>query len=105
MVYYSSYPNHLVSAGIAGVLVIMPTYIAKSLTYKTNSGDIWDLIAYYQYGNEHAHYAIQDANYEHRFIDRFPADVILECPPEVEVGTDLRGPKVPDMKKLQSWRL
>jgi hypothetical protein len=82
----------------------MITYVAKSKTYSTVSGDLWDLIAYHVYGDEHCCAALQDANYEHRFTDRFFADVVLQCPATVTLDSDLRGPKVPDIKVLQPWR-
>jgi hypothetical protein len=82
----------------------MITYTAKAPTYETISGDLWDLIAYHVYGDEHCCAAIQDANYDHRFVDRFSAGVILDCPSTVILDRDLKGPKIPDIKKLQPWR-
>jgi hypothetical protein len=82
----------------------MPTYKAKWKTYTTTSGDLWDLISYFTYGDEHACAALQDANYAYRFVDRFMAGIILDCPAEVIIELDMRGPKLPDIKKLQPWR-
>jgi phage tail protein X len=80
------------------------TYTARVSQYETISGDLWDLIAYHVYGDEHCCIALQDANYEYRLVDRFFAGVILDCPETVTIDKDLRGPKLPDMKQLQPWR-
>jgi hypothetical protein len=82
----------------------MPTYTAKVKEYSTTSGDLWDLIAYYVYGDEHCCHFLQDANYEYRFVDRFQAGIVLVCPSPVTIELNRRGPKLPDIKKLQPWR-
>jgi len=82
----------------------MPSYTAKWKTYETISGDLWDLIAYYTYGDEHCMHALQDANYEHREVDRFSAGIILDCPATVTIALNMKGPKLPDIQKLQPWR-
>lgn len=82
----------------------MPTYTAKTKQYSTIQGDIWDLIAWKVYGDEHCCAAIQDANYQYRFMDRFGGDVLVDCPETVTIELNVKGPKLPNMKKLQPWR-
>lgn len=81
------------------------TYSAKNLVYKTVAGDMWDMIALREYGDEHAMNFVQDANFDYRFIDVFGGDVLLTIPQAVTVGTNRKIQKVlPDLEKLLPWR-
>lgn len=83
----------------------MPTYNARFEKYITGQGDIWDTIALKCYGDEHAMNKMQDANYEYRFVDGFPANIELIVPPVIIVENDLKSPvKIPDIKGLLPWR-
>lgn len=83
----------------------MPTYTAKSPTYRTIQEDMWDMIALREYGDEHAMSMIQDANYDQRFTDAFPGDVILTIPQTVTVANNLKAQtSIPNTSKLLPWR-
>lgn len=80
------------------------TYKAKNLQHKTIQGEIWDIVAIREYGDEHAMHFIQDANFYERFTDEFPASVILELPQIVVVQVNLKSRRPqPDLKKLLPW--
>jgi hypothetical protein len=83
----------------------MPDYIANDLQYKTIQGDMWDMVALREYGDEHAMHFIQDANFDQRFTDAFPGSVILDIPPVVTVQYNLKsGSQLPSIKDLLPWR-
>jgi phage tail protein X len=83
----------------------MITLKAKVREYRTEQGDIWDLIALACYGDEHAMHFMQDANYEYREVGFFLADVLLIVPPVVQLNNDLKHPvKIPNLKELLPWR-
>jgi hypothetical protein len=49
------------------------------------------------------HY-VQDANFDHRFVDEFPADVVLELQPTVTLANNLKTRKaLPDLKQMLPW--
>jgi hypothetical protein len=74
-------------------------------TYLTSQGDLWDMIAIKVFGDEHAMSMIQDANFEHRYVDVFLTGVILNIPPKVTIAINLKmGGELPDIKKLLPWR-
>ena len=58
-------------------------------TYTTQSGDMWDLIAYRQTGNLDQLEAIMKANPEHAKTYIFPAGVKLKIPEPVSVNVSL----------------
>ena len=81
------------------------TYRAKVREYRTNSQDIWDIIALKCYGDERCMHHLQDANFEHRFVGFFQADVLLKVPPEVIVENNLKaGQNLPNIAELLPWR-
>jgi hypothetical protein len=83
----------------------MPVYHSKFRTYKTNSQDMWDMIALTCYGDERGMHFVQDANYDYRFVDGFPADIELALPKTITVGIDLKHPvQIPNIKQLLPWR-
>jgi phage tail protein X len=83
----------------------MPIYNSKVTSYNTSQGDIWDIIAYRVYGDEHAMHFLQDANYDYRFQDAFPANVTLVIPESVEVKIDLTpSASIIDVQGLLPWR-
>lgn len=53
-------------------------------TYKTVSGDTWDIVAYKAYGNEMYMDTIIKANIEYKDTYIFPAGVVLTLP-EIEL--------------------
>jgi hypothetical protein len=78
---------------------------AKDTEYATTQGDMWDIVALREYGDEHAMHYIQDANFYQRFTDIFPANVTLELVPEVTVQINLKmRATLPDLKQLLPWR-
>jgi phage tail protein X len=80
-------------------------YKADSRTYKTIQGDMWDLIALSEYGDEHAMHFIQDANFDLRFTDAFVGGITVQIPAVVSVQINLKaGAKLPDLSKLLPWR-
>jgi hypothetical protein len=83
----------------------MPEYAARIREYSTNQGDIWDIIAIRIYGDERAMHWMQDANYEYRFVEIFPANVVLQVPARVVVENDLRPTQeIVDIQGLLPWR-
>ena len=83
------------------------TYQAKVRSYKTDSGDIWDIIALRCYGDTRAMHHLQDANFLYRFTGFFPANIELEVPQTVTIENDLNSvieQKYLDIKKLLPWR-
>lgn len=83
----------------------MPTYKAKVKSYKTNSQDIWDVIALKCYGDERCMNHIQDANFNYRFTDLFPADIELVVPQTVTIENNLLPlSSIPNIKELLPWR-
>jgi len=80
------------------------TLKARHLDHKTSQGEIWDIIAIREYGDEHAMHFIQDANFDYRFVDEFPASVILVLPQVVTLQYNLKTRMaVPDLKALLPW--
>ena len=74
-------------------------------TYLTSQGDIWDMISYKVYGDEHAMNQIQDANFDYRYTDVFVAGVILNIPLTVTIAINLKlGGSVPNVSALLPWR-
>jgi phage tail protein X len=83
----------------------MPEYQARHNEYKTIQNDMWDIVALRQYRDEHAMHAIQDANFEQRFTDAFPAGVILAIPKNVSIRYNLKsGTPIPPLEQLLPWR-
>jgi hypothetical protein len=83
----------------------MPTYKAKVKEYITGQGDIWDMVALTCYGDERCMHHIQDANYERRFVDAFPANVVLVIPQEVTIENDLKhNVGIKNLGQLLPWR-
>jgi len=83
----------------------MPTYKAKVKTYQTNGHDIWDIIALKCYGDERCMNYIQDANFDYRFQDLFPADIELVVPQEVTIENNLVPlTNIPNIEQLLPWR-
>jgi len=83
----------------------MPTLKARVNEYRTGLGDLWDLISWKVYGDEHGVNSLMDANPDHRNVEWFSADIILDVPPEITVEFDLKHPvQVPNLKKLLPWR-
>jgi hypothetical protein len=81
------------------------TLKAKNLTYKTIQNEIWDIIALREYGDEHAMHFVQDANFDQRFVDNFPANVILDISPQVvtlENNLKTRS-ATPNLNQLLPW--
>lgn len=65
---------------------------------------MWDIVALRVYGDEHAMHFIQDANFQHRFVDGFPGGVILEIPQVVTITNNLKSRKSsPDLSQLLPW--
>jgi hypothetical protein len=77
---------------------------AKNLEHKTIQGEMWDVIALREYGDEHACHYVQDANFEERFVDEFEAGVILLLPQAVTLQNNLKTrTAIPDLKALLPW--
>lgn len=80
------------------------TYKAKSLEYKTVQGDIWDIIALREYGDEHAMHYVQDANFYERFADEFAGGVVLAITQTVTVTNNLKSRRAtPNLQQLLPW--
>jgi phage tail protein X len=80
------------------------TLKAKHLTHTSQQGEIWDIIAWREYGDEHAMSFIQDANFDQRFVDAFPYGIVLALPPTVTLQNNLKTRKaLPDLKQLLPW--
>jgi hypothetical protein len=80
------------------------TLTARNLEHKTVQGEIWDIVAIREYGDEHAMHFIQDANFDHRFTDEFPGGVVLELPRSVTLEYNLKSRlSTPNLKQLLPW--
>ena len=80
------------------------TYKAKNLQHKTVQGEIWDIIALREYGDEHAMHFVQDANFYERFTDNFPGGVTLALPGAVTVQNNLKSRvAAPNLHQLLPW--
>jgi hypothetical protein len=80
------------------------TYKAKNAVHKTSQGEIWDIIALREYGDEHAMNFVQDANFEERFVDEFSGGVLLDLMPSVTVENNLKSHiSAPNLKQLLPW--
>ena len=80
------------------------TYYAKNLRHTTVQGEIWDIIAIREYGDEHAMHFVQDANFYERFADEFAGGVVLQIPPSVTLQYNLKSqPVTPDLKQFLPW--
>jgi hypothetical protein len=80
------------------------SYKAKNLQHKTVQGEIWDIVAIREYGDEHAMHFIQDANFYQRFTDEFPGGIILELPRSVTLEYNLKSRlSAPNLKQLLPW--
>jgi phage tail protein X len=83
----------------------METYTSRDTQYKTIQGDMWDMIALREYGDEHAMNAVQDGNFYQRFTDAFPASVVLVIPSTANVEYNLKaGTPIPPINQLLPWR-
>jgi hypothetical protein len=77
---------------------------ARNLDHKTSQGEIWDIVAIREYGDEHAMHFVQDANFDYRFVDEFEASVVLALPQIVTLQNNLKTRKaIPDLKALLPW--
>jgi hypothetical protein len=80
------------------------TYKAKHLEHKTVQGEIWDIVAYREYGDEHAMHYVQDANFYERFTDEFLGGVILALPQSVVVQVNLKSRSpAPNLNQMLPW--
>lgn len=80
------------------------TYQAKHLQHKTIQGEIWDIIALREYGDEHAMHFVQDANFYERFVDEFAGGVLLKIPASVTVENNMKShPTAPNLKQILPW--
>lgn len=83
----------------------MITYKARVKEYVTSAGDIWDVIALKCYGDEHCMHVMQDANYNYRFMDRFPPDLNLIVPETATIENNHKTFTIPpNVKALLPWR-
>jgi len=81
------------------------TYQANSPIYNTNQGDMWDIIALQEYGDEHAMNTIQDNNYYLRFTDAFLADTEVAIPEQAVCQNNLKvRTSMPNTGALLPWR-
>lgn len=82
----------------------MITYKAKNLQHRTVQGEIWDIIALREYGDEHAMHAVQDANFYERFADEFAGGVLLVIPASVTLQYNLKSrPSTPNLQTILPW--
>jgi hypothetical protein len=80
------------------------TYKAKNLQHRTVQGEIWDIIAIREYGDEHAMHFVQDANFYERFVDEFAGGVVLKIPASVTLEKNLKSrPSTPNLTQLLPW--
>ena len=80
------------------------TYKAKHLEHLTVQGEVWDIVALREYGDEHAMHFVQDANFYERFTDEFPGGVILKIPASVTLENNLKSRKpTPNIQQLLPW--
>ena len=83
----------------------MPEYTAKTRVYSTIQGDVWDLVALAEYGDEHAMHYVQDANFYERFTSMFVGGVKLDIPFKVKVENNLKvGKPIVNIQKIMPWR-
>lgn len=83
----------------------MPDYKAKSSVYSTIQGDMWDLIALTEYGDEHAMNVVQDNNFDLRFTDMFMGDIKVAIAATASVQENLKaGKAIPNIQALMPWR-
>jgi hypothetical protein len=83
----------------------VPDLTSKIPQYKTIQGDMWDIVSLRTHGDEHSMSTIQDANFDHRFTDMFPASTLLDIPSPVYVHYDLKaGTSVPNLNAILPWR-
>jgi hypothetical protein len=81
------------------------TLKANNLSHKTTQGEMWDIIALREYGDEHAMHFVQDANFDQRFVDYFPASIILDISPQIvtlENNLKTRA-ATPNLNQLLPW--
>lgn len=82
----------------------MTTLTPKNYRHSTVQGEVWDIVALREYGDEHAMHAVQDANFYQRFVDAFPAGVILEIPASVTLTYNLKSrTAAPNLQQLLPW--
>lgn len=67
-------------------------------TYKTISGDTWDLIAFKVYGNEYFCTQLMDKNREYLDYMIFPEGVILKLPTEEEMEQQTLSAAYPEWR-------
>lgn len=80
------------------------TYKAKHLEHATVQGELWDIVALREYGDEHAMHFVQDANFYERFTDQFPGGIVLALPGAVTVQNNLKSrPAAPNLHALLPW--
>jgi hypothetical protein len=80
------------------------TYKAKNPVHKTIQGEIWDVIALREFGDEHCMSFVQDANFEERFVDEFAGGVLLDMPASVTLENNLKSHvAIPNLKQLLPW--
>jgi hypothetical protein len=80
------------------------TYKAKNPIHKTIQGEIWDIIAIREYGDEHCMSQIQDANFDLRFTDEFAGGVLVDLPTTVTLENNLKSHiAIPNLKQLLPW--
>jgi hypothetical protein len=77
---------------------------AKNSEHRTTQGEIWDIIAIREYGDEHAMHHVQDANFYERFADEFAGGVVLQIPSPVMIEFNLKNrSNAPNLKQLLPW--
>ena len=80
------------------------TLQTNDIRHRTVQGEIWDMIAIREYGDEHAMHFIQDANFYERFVDEFAGGVVLNIPAVVTLQNNLKSrPASPDLTALLPW--
>lgn len=67
----------------------------SEMTYRTVSGDVWDMIAYKTLGSTDYMPVVMQANREHIGVGVFPAGIVLTIP-EIDESTRV--------KNLPPWR-
>lgn len=82
----------------------MITYKAKNPQHRTVQGEIWDIVAIREYGDEHAMHFVQDANFYERFADEFAGGVILTIPLTVTLQYNLKSRlAAPNLQEILPW--
>ena len=90
--------------GNSASVAMSVTYKAKNLLHITSQGEIWDICSIREYGDEHCMHHIQDANFDHRFVDEFPGNIVLDLPQSVTINRNLKARRqVPNLKELLPW--